>query len=474
MILKKIYNSIAFRISISIATVVAATTIVVGYLILRDEKNILELELHKKGAYLANILSHDVKEPLLYEERHRIYSLLNAFMIDEDSLVVYAEVYDKDRGAVVSVFNNEMLQKENVQPYDFEESLNGINIVEDNKLHLHHVSLPITVDTLGTIGYIRLGITNEFLYRTLGEVKQKLYLISAAVICIGIMLGLWMARRILSPILILNKGVKMVGEGEVGVEIPVVGEGEIKELALSFNKMSVKLKELIDEIKEAQENLVRTEKLYAIGEFSAGVAHEIKNPLTSIKMLIHTVAQKKQAVSSKDFAVIEGEINRIDRIIKEFVALARPKRSEKTDVNVNNILEDVVLLTRTQMKQSRIRLACSFLNNLPQVKGNHDSIKQVFLNLVLNALQAMNGDGGTLTIETSVNNGSVQTMITDTGFGIPESNLKKIFDPFFTTKADGTGMGLAIAHNIVSDHSGKLNIESKPEIGTIVKVVLPL
>jgi signal transduction histidine kinase len=86
----------------------------------------------------------------------------------------------------------------------------------------------------------------------------------------------------------------------------------------------------------------------------------------------------------------------------------------------------------------------------------------------------MNGDGGTLTIETSVNNGSIQAMIKDTGFGIPESNLKKIFDPFFTTKEDGTGMGLAIAHNIVSDHSGKLNIESKPEIGTTVKVELPL
>ncbi len=278
-----------------------------------------------------------------------------------------------------------------------------------------------------------------------------------------------MARRILRPVLVLNKGVKRVGDGELGVEIPVVGEGEIKELALSFNKMSRKLKELIDAIKAAQENLVRTEKLYAIGEFSAGVAHEIKNPLTSIKMLMH-----KQSLSSKDLAIIKGEINSIDHIIKEFLAFTRPEKTKKTDVNINNVLEEVIALTRPKMEQSAIHLNDRFSSTLPTIKGNNDALKQVFLNIVLNAIQAMDDEGGILSIETSAHNGNLSTIIKDTGVGIPEKNLKKIFDPFFTTKEEGTGMGLALAYNIITDHSGRIDINSTLGIGTIVKVMLPL
>ncbi len=472
MRLGKIYNSIAFRISISIAVVVAATTMGVSWLLLREERKTLELELRSKGMYLANTMSHHIIEPFLYEERHEIFSLLKASMIDEESLVVHAEVYDKNRELIVTADKDEKWQTIKFQPLNFEDSLEDIIIEEDNILPIYHISLPLKVEALGTIGFIRLCITKEYLYKTLGNVKQKLYLLSAAVIFIGIMLGLWMARKILRPILILNKGVKMVGEGGPGVEIPVVGEGEIKELALSFNRMSEKLKEQIEVIKTAQENLIRTEKLYAVGEFSAGIAHEIKNPLTSIKMLMQTTRYKKKALSDRDFEIIEGEINRIDRIVKEFLAFARPEKIEKTDISINDVLEEVITLTEPKMKQTTIQLEQMFSPNLPMIKGNLDGLKQVFLNIVLNALQAMNG-GGTLGIETSKNKDMLSVVIRDTGAGIPKQDLKRIFDPFFTTKEEGTGMGLALTYKIVNDHSGKIDIDSTTS-GTTVKVDLPL
>ncbi|MBI5057486.1 MAG: HAMP domain-containing protein [Nitrospirae bacterium] len=473
MILKKAISSIAFRISVSIAAVVAATTIGIGYLILIEQRNMLELELHDKGINLIHIIAHHVTEPLLYEERHIIYSVLNASMIDKESLVVYAEVYDKNGKLTVSAFNSKKVQKKKLQPLNFEAFVNGLDIQDDSDLQLHHVSIPIDTETLGTIGYIRLGITNEFLHSTLKKAKHNIYLFCAAVIFIGIIFGLWMARKILRPILVLNKGVHMIGEGDVGVEIPLVGEGEIKELAQSFNNMSRKLKELFDATKAAQENLIRTEKLYAIGEFSAGVAHEIQNPLTSIKMLMQTVAHKKQALSDKDFEVVEGEINRIDRIIKEFIAFARPKKLEKSHLNINDVLEDVILITKPKMKQSRIFLEQTFSSDLPVINGNNDALKQVFLNIVLNALQAME-EGGTLIVETSVDDNKVLVVINDTGIGILQENLKKIFDPFFTTKDEGTGMGLALTYAIVNEHSGKIDIKSKPWVGTTVTVELPL
>lgn len=474
MRIKNFFNSIVFRISITIAVAVAATTIAVGWLILREEKKTLEAELQSKGMYLAELISHNVVEPLLYEERYAIFSLLEGSMKSKESFIVYAEVLDKNGELIVSAYKNEKFKKMKLPIYNFKNQINDMIILKDDILPIYYLSLPIKGGTLGTIGFLRLSITKEFLYNTLADIKQQLYLLGAGIIFIGIMLGLWMARMILRPIIILNKGVKRIGEGELGVEVPVVGVGEIKELALSFNWVSIKLKKQIDTIKSAQEHLVRTEKLYAIGEFSAGVAHEIKNPLTSIKMLMQTVKQKKKPLTSKDIDVIEEEINRIDNIIKEFLAFARPVKAEKTDVNINDVLEEVTTITKPKMEQSAIHLMQTLSPTLPVIKGSHDALKQVFLNIVLNATQSMDGSGGKLNIETSAGYETISVIISDTGIGIPESDLKKIFDPFFTTKEEGTGMGLALTCNIINDHNGKISIESVQGEGTTVKVDLPL
>ncbi|MBI5663789.1 MAG: HAMP domain-containing protein [Nitrospirae bacterium] len=473
MKLRKFFDSIAFRISISIAVVVAASTMAVGWLILQEERKTLEAELQSKGRYLAELMSHQVTEPLLYEERHVIFTLLEGSMKSAESLIVSAEVYDKNRELVVSVYKNERYRNMNLPPYDFENSMHGPDIKEDNTVSIYYVSRPVKVETLGTIGFLRLCITKEFLSATLEGMKQKLLLFSAVVTVVGIIFGLYMARKVLQPVLILSKGVSLVGEGEVGVEVPVVGQGEIKDLSMSFNRMSVKLKELIDKMKSAQEHMVKTEKLYAIGEFSAGIAHEIKNPLTPIMMLMRRVKEEKESLTDKDIEIIEEELNRIDKIVTEFLAFARPAKMEKTEVNINEVISEVITLTKPKMDRSGISIIEKYLPELPDITGNNDALKQVFLNIMLNAVQAMDGKGGDLTVETSTGDGNVRVIISDTGTGIPEEHLKKVYDPFFTTKKEGTGMGLALTHNIISGHSGRIDINSAPGKGTMVKVECP-
>ncbi len=468
------FDSVAFRISISIAVVIAASMIAVGWLILRDQEITLEEELKSRGRNLAELMSHNIVEPFLYEERHEMFSLIKGSMIGKNNVIVFAEVYDKNGEAIVSAYKDAAYMKMELPPYDFENPIGGIYVEEDNSLPVYHISSPIDVETYGTIGFLRMSITKEFLYNKLKSVRQKLYLLATVVTFIGIMLGLYMARKVLQPILILNRGVKRVGEGEVGVEVPVVGYGEIRELSLSFNSMSVKLKELIDKMKSAQEHLVKTEKLYAIGEFSAGIAHEIKNPLTPIMMLMSRVKEEGESLTVEDIDVIEEEMHRIDNIVKEFLAFARPDNSEKRIVNINNVLSEVTTITRPKIKQSAIRLVEKYLPSLLEITGNHDSLKQVFLNIMLNAIQAMDGSGGALTVETSNENGNVRVLISDSGVGIPGEDLKKIFDPFYTTKKEGTGMGLAITYSIINDHSGRIDIDSTPGSGTDVKVTLPI
>ncbi|MBI5408763.1 MAG: HAMP domain-containing protein [Nitrospirae bacterium] len=473
MKLRKFFDGIAFRISLSIAAVVAASTIAVGWLILQEERKTLEAELQGKGTYLAELMSHQVVEPLLYEERYAILSLLQGAMKSAQSLIVNAEVYDKKGEVIVSVYKDKKYSRIIRPQYAFDHPAPGVYIQEDNSLPLYHMSMPVNAGNLGTIGFLRLCITKEYLLSTLKDVKKKLFLFSTAVTFIGIILGLSMARKVLQPVLILSKGVSLVGEGEVGVEVPVVGHGEIKDLSKSFNRMSVKLKDLIDKIKSAQEHMVRTEKLYALGEFSAGIAHEIKNPLTPIMMLVNKVKRHKKSLTDEDIDIIEKEIKRIDKIVREFLAFARPEKTEKTNVDVNEVLEDIITITMPKMEQSAIHLVKNLGPSLPPIKGNHDALKQAFLNLILNAIQAMDGWSGRLSIKSEAKDRCVSVSITDTGSGISPENLKRIFDPFFTTKAEGTGMGLMLVHSIISDHSGKIDIDSAPGKGTTVKVEFP-
>lgn len=473
MKLREFFNSIAFRISVAIAVVIAATTITVGELILKEERKTLELELISKGRYLAELLSHNIRGPLLNDDRKAVLSIIEGTIISRESIVVYADVYDKKDSMIAAAYKDQK-NSSMLLPFNLDRSLKDIEIKEDPVLPIYHLRVPVRGDNLETAGFLRLCITKEAFNKTLVSTRRNIYLIGAAIIFIGITLGLMAARKILNPILILNEGVKQVGAGELGVEVPVVGMGEIKELAGSFNKMSVKLKELVDAIKSAQKNLVRTEKLYAIGEFSAGVAHEIRNPLTSIKMLFQTVKSRKETMSRQDIEVIEKEINRIDRIIQSFLAFARPEKVEMSEVNIKNVLDDVITITKPKMGQCEIRLEQTFPPELPNIHGNFDALKQVFLNLVLNAIQAMDKNGGTLGIEALTSDGALSIIIRDTGMGIPEKHLKKVFNPFFTTKKDGTGMGLALTHNIVNDHAGSIDIESNPGKGTSVKVVFPI
>jgi hypothetical protein len=234
MKIRKYLDSIAFRISLSIAVVVAASTIAVGWLILQEERKTLEAELQSKGRYLAESMSHHLIEPILYEERHAIYSILEGSMKSAQSLIVHAEVYDKNAELIVSASKDDRYEKLDLPPFDYGSSSGTAGILSKNNLSLYYLGLPVKVEALGTIGFLRLCITKEYLFNTLEGVKHKLFLFATAVTFVGIVFGLYMARKVLNPILVLSKGVGMVGEGEVGVEVPVVGHGEIRELSLSL------------------------------------------------------------------------------------------------------------------------------------------------------------------------------------------------------------------------------------------------
>jgi signal transduction histidine kinase/DNA-binding response OmpR family regulator len=230
-------------------------------------------------------------------------------------------------------------------------------------------------------------------------------------------------------------------------------------------------------LKKAEQQLMRADKLAALGTLAAGIAHEINNPLqpllTNLELLLEDIEQGQPA----DRELIEfamRDVQRIKRIVSNLLDFARPARATFAVFDANDIVHEVLALARKQLEQARIQVALS-LEAQWRVRGNADQLKQVLLNLVINAMDAM-PSGGNLTIATA--DGfcdaapCLKLSVSDTGVGIPPEHIRQIFDPFFSTKPDGTGLGLAISHSIIAAHGGQIQVESDAERTTFT-IYLP-
>jgi len=231
--------------------------------------------------------------------------------------------------------------------------------------------------------------------------------------------------------------------------------------------------------KELQQELYESGRLAAIGELAAGVAHEINNPLTAILGFSQRVLRKSHNKSlARDLNRISGEALRAARIVQNLLTFARRREPEKEDCDANDILQRALELRAYELKTSNIKVVADLTPRLPKVRADSHQIQEVFLNVVLNAEQAMveAHQGGTLAIKTCKNKGYVQIVFSDDGPGIAKENLHRIFLPFFSSRADkgGTGLGLSICHGIVTEHGGKIHAKSQLGEGTTFVVELPV
>lgn len=237
--------------------------------------------------------------------------------------------------------------------------------------------------------------------------------------------------------------------------------------------------------KELEEDLKRADRLAMVGTLAAGLAHEIRNPLGGIKGAAQLLKRSLDRDSSlQDFAnIMIREVDRVDKLIEQLLDLSRPAKLELAPLNIHEVLDDVLLLETQAEEKSRLAIKKRFDPSLPPIRGDRAQLTQVFLNLVKNAFQAMNGDG-TLTVTTRLETdfhirgeGSHRSRliwvdIEDEGVGIKEEDLPHIFSPFFTTKHSGTGLGLSVCYRIINEHGGLIRVESIEGKGTTFRVSL--
>ncbi|MGB9698659.1 MAG: ammonium transporter [Thermodesulfobacteriota bacterium] len=253
-----------------------------------------------------------------------------------------------------------------------------------------------------------------------------------------------------------------------------------EELKAFSSQLEERVKKAAAELQQTQEQLMRSEKLATLGQLSAGIAHEIRNPLTSIKILIHSLVDEEATPASreKDLAVIESEIERVNKIIRQFLDFARPRPPALRKIDLHKLLEETLHLITYELEAQEIILEKNFRDKNPYVAVDAEQMKQVFLNILLNAVQAM-PQGGKLAVATFRENsasGGEELVISfrDSGEGIPPEIKEKIFEPFFSTKEEGIGLGLPIVQRIIEEHKGKIKVESYPPKGTTFYIYLPI
>lgn len=330
------------------------------------------------------------------------------------------------------------------------------------------------------IGILYVGILEEKFM----DMRKRAIAIFLGITLVGMIMAFiaseFLAKGVLQPIKSLVSASHQWARGNLDYRVKTTRRDEIAQLGETFNFMASSLRERDDKLKEyTSQQIMKSERLATLGQLAAGVAHEINNPLGAVLMYAHLALEEMEAEDPrrKNLEKVVGESTRCKDIVKGLLDFARQTEPKVEQSDVNEILKRTLSLVENQALFQNVKITRVFSSSLPEAMMDSSQIQQVFTNIILNAAEAIEGEGE-LTVATRMapDNKSIEIEFTDTGCGIPHENLEKLFDPFFTTKevGRGTGLGLAVSYGIVARHKGTINVRSEPGKGSTFVVGLPL
>jgi hypothetical protein len=548
---KKLNLSLRTEVIINISFLMLAAILLIGFttskiieLSIIDERKSYGEKMIQDFQVVLDFMLRDKKElslddPVLQKEiQNFVYSyakekgFYELLIVDPRSKIVASKKPDRVYQLSTDPFLRETLQTDRIIS-EFEKS--GTFLSTHYKKMIIYSSI---VHQGKIVGGIQMEVPIWDLMINILKSKKIILITIVLQSIVLIIFGSFLLSRVLvKPIKDLVRLTQKISGGDFSQKIEVTAINEIGQLIGSFNRMVERLKENQEslenyleslestnkQLKQAQEELIRTEKLASIGRFAAGVAHEVGNPLGAI-LGYASILQKEgmDHEESKDYLKrIEKEIDRISRIVRELLDFARPSKFEIKEVEVNKVIESALSLLSYQKNFKNIETQLDLQSDLPMIQGDDSQLSQVFINIILNAIDAM-PNGGTLTIQTgthvvenldvdrlqgiytrrrksdpmesdysrmrksdplaallkkfSEGDRLVKIRISDTGVGIKKEDLENIFDPFFTTKAPdkGTGLGLSISLRIVESLGGEIRVESEVGKGSVFEIYFPV
>ena len=408
-------------------------------------------------------LISDAVESRISNQMHDLSSFITNtnFPMNKQVLTYVKEIF----GADIVVVDGKTVYLTTLLDYD---SKVFINVIDNRKLY--HSTTDVNEINVKDITYqmvrspIKLNKVNMTLYLLFpGDIiyneKKKAILPFLIITLVGILLvvvaGYIIAHRIATPIAKLADRTKEIATGDLTMSVDTNSNTiEILKLTDSFNKM-------INGLRSYQENLLKSEKLALTGQLALSIAHEIRNPLTSMKMSIQMLSATQSDRNKEYYDLLLREIGRLELAVSELLSAAHPSKLQFEPANINELIEDMLYLMQKQFEHLSINVE-KHLSELPHTIIDKNRFKRAIMNLILNGVQAM-PKGGKLTISTNVVDSKVRLSIKDTGNGIPPEVVDKVFEPFVTTKRDGVGLGLAITKNIVEEHKGSISFKTESD-----------
>jgi two-component system nitrogen regulation sensor histidine kinase NtrY len=326
------------------------------------------------------------------------------------------------------------------------------------------------------LGVLLVGSSRQNLIQMLVFIRALALLVGGGVIVLGLILGWWISARVTRPIEQLAAGAREVAAGHWEARVAVRSRDEIGQLAEAFNEMTRQLA-------EQRERLVQTERVAAWRELAKRLAHELKNPLFPLQLTVENLQRAREQTPEQfdetffeSTATLRAELENLKAIVSRFSDFAKMPPPEFEPVDLNELVRSAVKLFEPQLApvgRPSITPELYLDENAPRPQADRTLLRRALENLILNSLDAMPA-GGTLTVRTAQRNGAVRLEVTDTGEGLTPEECARLFTPYYTTKRHGTGLGLAIVQSVVSDHGGRIEVESAPGAGATFRIELPL
>jgi two-component system sensor histidine kinase HydH len=291
----------------------------------------------------------------------------------------------------------------------------------------------------------------------------------------GLFLGYGVARTLSQTIRRLQVGLRDAA-GKLGpdvTEIVLTGEGELGRLEGQVQELMARIEQVVGKLQQREREVLRAEQLAAVGQLAAGVAHEIRNPLTSIKMLVQAGREDSAGLPAEDLEVIEREVQRMERSLKVFLDFARLPKPERTAQDLAALAGQTLDLVRGRAAKQHVELRLSCPPGPVRVEADGEQVRQVLVNLALNALDVMPA-GGRLEVVVKPSAAGVEVSVLDTGPGVAAAMMPRLFEPFVSTKETGLGLGLVISRRIAEEHGGRLRAVNRPEGGACFTLNLPV
>jgi signal transduction histidine kinase len=481
---------LTFQVKLALLVSLIILFLIVGTAFLVDQRQRFAIvqEVEKRALVMAQALASGVADDLVTYNYVAIEQSVKKFSAGPD--LVYIFVYDKEGNIAAQFIRDQPLRQILQRPSTLkpgEAIVDQVHVPGTERETVYDIRLPVVVEgSANPWGMIRLGVSLLGMHQEIARTRWQIAGFVLVGLLGGIMASAILARRLSRPIQALMDGVAAVGRGDFGRRIEVTSQDELGRLSAAFNEMSTQLAR----VRDLEERLRRADRLAALGTMAAGIAHDIRNPLTSILIFsqLMSLHHDDPDVREKFNRVVPRELERVQAVIEDMMELARPATMHREPVNLNELLTQVLELYEGQASGQSIKIVREYDQDLPFCMADRKRLHRCFSNIVSNALQAM-PNGGDLLLRTSQtsttllpNSGqpeprpepAVQVAISDTGQGIPADRLSRIFDPFFTTKEKGMGLGMAITHRIVEDHKGNIEVESEEGLGTTFTVHLPL